>query len=242
MHDKSGSWFDPQNWHIDDPHPELALVEISPHSARAWAALSRAKDRNIVRQHLISIVGGIDMMRGLEYHNANFCRVVTELASLPFLDPTALERRLFLVHETVAYVNRLGQFYYFASSELVSSAVPAWSDIIPTIAKFKRVRDKHTAHRSLDVPRRDDDPFVQEMNAWSFSSLGGYMSFPKPGKTPPVSLSDFMDPHKAWTEYYPGFQLQGDGKRDTLFLSIERDHPIFIDEAYELISAVLSQP
>jgi hypothetical protein len=141
--------FAPEYFRIEDLHPGLPLGEIRPLSSRAWTLLSRSKTKDIVRQHLIRIVGAIDMMKGLEYHNANFCRIIAELAFLPSLHPLASERHIFLVHETVAYLNRLGQFYYFASSQLVSNMVPEWRDMIPTIAKFKRFRDKHTAHKII---------------------------------------------------------------------------------------------
>jgi len=49
-----------------------------------------------------------------------------------------------------------------------------------------------------------------------------------------------MHPYRAWIESYLIFQLVGDGKHDTLDLSIERDHPALIAEAYELISMILS--
>ena len=241
MRDETDPMFDPQDWRIEDPHPELPLTEIDPHSARAWAALSRSKDRNIVRQHLIRIVGAIDMMSGLEYHNRNFCRIVGERALLPLSDPTALEKELFLVHETVAYLNRLGQFWYFVSSRLVKSTVPGWKDIIPTIAKFTRFRQKHSAHRSIDMPKSEDKPHVQEVHAWAFSSLGGCLFSRKPGKARIWSPTDFRNPYSMWTESYRCFQLIADGEHDTLNLSIERDHPVIIGEAYELISAVLSQ-
>jgi hypothetical protein len=234
--------FAPDDFGIEDPYPQLPLADIHPHSARAWAALSRSKDRDIVRQHLIRIVGAIDMMSGLEYHHGNFCRIIGEPALLPSLHPLASERHLFLVHETVAYLNRLGQFYHFASSQFVSNTVPEWKDMIPTIAKFKRFRDKHSAHRSLDKPKSEDGPSVPEVHAWAFSSLGDHLFCPKPGTRPAVSPADFENSYKRWIERYLCYQLIDDGKHDTLNLSIEREHPVFIAEAYQLIAALLSKP
>jgi hypothetical protein len=179
------------------------------------------------------------MMRGLECHYGSFRRIVTELAFLPVHGSTTSEKKLSLVHETVAYLNRLGQFYYFASSQFVSGTVPQWQDMIPTIIKFKRFRDKHSAHRSLDAPKPEDGFLDQEVHAWAFSSLGGTCSHPKPGTRPLGSFADWLNPYRQWIESYFFLQLKGDGKHDTLNLSVEREHPVFIGEAYNLISALL---
>lgn len=233
--------FDPKNIPLEDPHPNLPLDKINLLSSRAWTLLIRSKDKNLVRRHFISIVGAIDMMRGLEYHHENFCRIITELGFIPLHTPLEETKRLGLVHEAVAYLNRLGQFYYFASSEFVSNSLPQWRDIIPTIFKFKRFRDKHSAHRSLDTPRFDDNPRDQQVHAWTFSSLGGIYSQPKPGVKPLISYSNFINPYKIWIERYCCFQLKGNGKQGTINLSVEREHPIFINEAYGLIFTLLSK-
>ena len=182
------------------------------------------------------------MMRGLEYHHGNFCRIVTELAILPtMVHPAASERHLSLVHEATAYLNRLGQFYYFASARPIEEAIPKWRDIIPSIIKFKRFRDKHSAHRSLDAPRPDDKPFTQQVHALSLSSLGGWLFHPKPGRAPLTPQDDFMNPYRHWMDCYACFQLVGHGEHDTLNLGVEREHPVFIEEAYQLIAALLSK-
>lgn len=234
--------FEPRNWRLEDPCPGLPLANINPPSSRAWAALIRSRDKDVVRRSFLGIVGAIDMMRGLEYHSGNFCRIINEIALLSLLDAVSLEKKLTLIHEGVAYLNRLGQFYYFASSRLVRGIVSDWNSIIPMIVKLKRFRDKHSAHRSIDKPKPGDKAHVQEVHAWVFSSLGGGLFSPKPGKARVWSPSDFMNQYKMWTESYFCFQLIGDGEHDTLNLCIERDHPVIISEAYELISAVLQTP
>lgn len=232
--------FNLKDWRIEDSYPGTPLDEIDPISSRAWAALIRSKDNDVVQQGFLNLVGAIDMMRGLEYHHTNFCNIVGEIALLPLLDSRSSEKKLLLVHEAVAYLNRLGQFYHFASSQFVATKITSWENMIPTIIKFKRFRDKHGAHRSIDKPRREDNPHVQKVHAWSFSSLGGHLFSPKPGKAINLSKSDIMNPYRMWTEFYLCFQMIGDGENDTLNLSIEREHPIFIIEAYDLISSLLS--
>jgi len=75
--------FNLKDWRIEDPYPGTPLDEIDPHSSRAWAALSRSKDNDIVQQGFLNLVGAIDMMRGLEYHHTNFRNIVGEIALLP---------------------------------------------------------------------------------------------------------------------------------------------------------------
>ncbi len=99
-----------------------------------------------------------------------------------------------------------------------------------------------SAHRSLDWPNPEDGPSVQELHTWSVSSPGGHLFHPKPGTRPLVAPTDLMNPYRRWIEHYHCFQLRGDGKHDTLNLSIEREHPVFIEEAYQLIATLLSKP
>ncbi len=229
--------FNLKDWNLEDPCPDKPLSEISPLSLRAWSGLTRSKDNPVFEKGFLNLLGAVDMMMGMDYHHDNFCGIINSLAHLPFHITPKKEMR-FLLHETVAYLGRLGQFYHFASSDFVISLVPTWDKIIPTIIKYKRFRDKHSAHRSIDKPRKEDSPHHLQLHALSFSSLGCYLFSPKPGILPESNgYSDFA---KRWSEKYLCFQLAGDKDNETLNLSIEREHPVFMGEAYELISRLLS--
>lgn len=139
--------FNPKDWNLEDPCPDKRLSEIFPLSVRAWSGLIRSKDNAVFEKGFLNLVGAVDMMMGLDYHHDNFCTIINTLTKLPYLYTLTKRESRFLIHEAVAYLNRLGQFYHFASSEFVTSVVPNWDKIIPTIIKFKRFRDKHSAHR-----------------------------------------------------------------------------------------------
>ena len=232
--------FDPKYWNLDDPYSLLDLNDITPLSARAWSAFVRSKSKNIVKEGFLNFIGSIDMMLGLEYHYVNFCSILNEISELPILDVHLRDKKLSLIHEAVAYLNRLGQFYYFASSDFVTTKVNNWENIIPTIIKFKRFRDKHSAHRSLDKPRNQDSSHHQQIHALALSSIGGLIFSPKHGKNISITQTNFRQ--KIWTDAYPCFQLAGDEYNDTLNLCIEKEHPVFSSEAYDLIYTLLSHP
>lgn len=77
-----------------------------------------------------------------------------------------------------------------------------------------------------------------------FSSLGGSLLAPKPGYAAPTTIEeeDTFNRNKLWTNSYLCFLLPENLPTDTHSLSIERDHPSLINEAYNLISTLLSLP
>lgn len=162
--------FDPQDWSLEDPCPSQPLNTITPISLRGWSTLVRSKEKTVVKDGFINLVGAINMMRGLDYHYEHFCIIVNEIAELPFPDVQSKQKKLQLIHETVAYINRLGQFYHFASSNFVTSRINNWKEIIHTVIHYKKFHDKHSAHRSLDKPhKKEDSPELQQTYAWMFS-------------------------------------------------------------------------
>lgn len=232
--------YNPEHWNVKDPHSDEPLEEINPLSARAWSALIRSKDKDVVKDGFMNLVGAVDIMHGLEYHHNRFCTIVNAIADLPLLDSMSEHNKRYLVHETVAYLNRLGQFNYFSSSTFVKDRITNWTEIVPTIMKFVRFRHKHSAHRSIDKPKEEDNPHLQRVHAWALSSIGPLGFAPKPGKKFSLNKDIINNSKKMWTESYVSFQLLGDDDNDTLNLSIEREHPVFLSEAYELFSSLLS--
>ena len=63
--------------------------------------------------------------------------------------------------ELVAYLNRLGQFYYFTKSTFVTNINKTALSLIPRIDELKIFRMKNTAHRSLDAPR--DESYILQL-------------------------------------------------------------------------------
>jgi hypothetical protein len=156
-------------FHIQDSHPDVELCEIEPTEARIKSLVARnlhvceSLDKNV------SIVGSLRIIDGLSYHYKNYKRFCVELESylkrhreyalalksgLPMTDlqaPDLANRDETLLldgihHETVAYLNRMGQFFYFAQQSGAISLLPHISSLMP-------FRNKHAAHRSIDAPR-----------------------------------------------------------------------------------------
>ena len=171
-------------FNFQDAYPLLPLGDIYPLSARAMSWLARASKRGgfLGKPHT-QIAGGVFMLSGLDYHHRQFMINIEHLApyyarknaflehvrelpsgstvSPPF--PTEIERNHLdaLHHEAVAYLNRLGQFVYFAKAMELEAMCPRAKELLS-------FRNKHTAHRSINYPR--NEPFeLQEMHAMAFN-------------------------------------------------------------------------
>jgi hypothetical protein len=64
------------------------------------------------------------MMEGLEYHHDNIIRITGALANGDDVSEKGVD------HEAIAYLNRVGQFYYFAKSYFVRSAITDFRALI----------------------------------------------------------------------------------------------------------------
>ncbi|MBL7788677.1 MAG: hypothetical protein JNL75_02450 [Chitinophagales bacterium] len=95
------------------------------------------------------------MIDGLDYHYNNY---IEHRESLHYyIKDMAIEKLDFnrqkfysMRHEVVSYINRMGQFKAFADYHNKS-------ELLPTILKFMPLRDKITAHRAIDKPRKNDN-------------------------------------------------------------------------------------
>ncbi len=123
------------------------------------------------------------MLSGLDYHHRQFMIHIEQLApyyarSSAFAEyirelpsgsvvsppiPTDVERGHLdaLHHEAVAYLNRLGQFVYFAEAVQLESMLPRAKELLI-------FRHKHTSHRSIDKPRNESIE-LREMHAMAFN-------------------------------------------------------------------------
>ncbi len=215
-------------WTDMDPAPGKPLESIHPLSQRALAAIARAWSGPIEMSELVRLQGVTFMLAGLEYHYANMLRSIAVMK---------LDRRLSVasdhfVHEAVAYLNRVGQFYCFATSDFVTTLLGDKAATLPLISKVLRFRHKHTAHRSLDKPFSGDIPGLVEYHAMFFQG-GTFITGPRSG----VQIPDVLDPsylREFWRFFMPGFQLNL-GHGTVLSFIPERDHSLIIQEAYSFI-------
>lgn len=219
-----------KNWRIEDPCVGIALGDIHPTSLRAQTVLARSSSK-LLHTHFVQIAGVVSILSGLEYHHDRFMKLLGKLVPGPFNDYSSIR------HEAVAWVNRVGQLYYFIKSELVVEnvgdlATPMIDSIIP-------FRHKHTAHRSLDNPRPEDTAHLQMVHAMSLSDEGGMLWTPRPGFSGPLLKTPPTDTH------FVTFQLQmpGDQTNNSVVeLVIERDHQVVTREGYMVFESLLKSP
>jgi hypothetical protein len=180
------------------------------------------------------------MLAGLEYHHDNIVRLSDNLAAGAALDET------WLYHEAVGYVNRLGQFHYFAKSALVAKAVPMATATVPTIEKFLPFRMKHAAHRSIAGPRGESED-AQILQAMSFTRSTSRLTTLKPGapdlQFPPSGVADAAVMaefrQRQWRDSYLTFQLYDEERNVHINLVVQKEHPQIGGEAYGLLSTVI---
>jgi hypothetical protein len=189
----------------------------------------------------MNIVGAIDMLDGLEYHYAASMNIIQRLAVESLFSEQSARYRAHLVHEALAYLNRMGQFYYFADSDFVRQFIPDPDAIIPTVLLYKPFRDKHAAHRAIDQPRKEDTTQARMNYAWALSSMAGMGFSPKPAGLPANAQFPF-DSRTTWLHHYFYLQLFDGQPGDPLNFSLEREHPMISAEAYGILEKLLLTP
>ena len=228
-------------FNVWDPCPGVPLDEITPLSRRCWSLLVRNKDGPTLQEGYSQIAGAIEMLSGLEYHHDNVVRISGMLAAGEMEDDTGV------YHEAVAYVNRLGQIYYFAKSSLASRCVSDLSGAIPTILKYLPFRMKHSAHRSIDYPRGESED-TQLFQTTALTRFFGRIMLRKPGAraaTPLVpdirNRQDLVRFHQTmWRDNYVAFQMYDQDAKSHLNLILEIEHPQISRETYDLLASVIT--
>ena len=135
----------------------------------------------------------------------------------------------YLLHEAVAYVNRGGQYYYFAISSLVTQTIG--QALIPHLDKILQFRHKHSAHRSVDKPRREDTEHLQTVHAMSLSDYGGRLWIPR-------SPNSTIGSPPFWGRAFLGYQIHT-APNDVVELIIERDHDALMQESFSVLETLL---
>ncbi|HYM98741.1 MAG TPA: hypothetical protein VET25_03290 [Aestuariivirgaceae bacterium] len=229
---------DISDWNPIDPFAAQELVEIQPLSKRAFSLLLRNKHKPILETEFLRVAGVIEIMEGLEYHSSRFNDIKFRYGHGQRDDLEDIN------HEVVAYFNRVGQFHTFARSAFVKTHVTNPLSIVPRICQLLVFRNKHAAHRSIDAPREGDTVEVQNTHAISLNRYFGRIYSPIPGAANPP-LPDSEQGLVPWRRAlclsaYIVFQIYNPSVEDTIFFTIETDHPVVMEEAYALLEALLS--
>jgi len=155
------------------PNPKKAVYSrISNPVRKAGYLFALCANNPLYPKHKQLLGGVLDMLDGLEYHIGKMrtyekaaCRFMTNLHALsktkePFniVDLSRRANHHPAVHEAVAYIGRLGQLCSFFESEWFSTVVGKANIAFkaPSILALMPLRNKHSAHRQQDDPRKDD--------------------------------------------------------------------------------------
>lgn len=162
---------------IEDPRKDLPLASISVFSERMLSLVLRNKLKILDMEDFAKIYGSLEFLRGLEYHYDNFLKHLQTLASRDCLVDDSM-----LDHEAVAYLHRLGQFYYFAKGLDLLHYCPK----IKVLYLFRR---KIIGHRSIDAPFKEDSVHARTLQAGCFlrRSFRGYLEL---GSDPSDEMRD----------------------------------------------------
>lgn len=220
-----GGLSDSRNWNFDDPQPGVALECIEPKSIRATALLARSNS-SVLHTDFIQVSGVISILSGLEYHHSQLMTFLARTTTSDFSRPDFGPAR----HEAVAWINRVGQFAAFAKSQLVVRWIGTAA--MPNINFVVQFRNKHTAHRSIDSPRREDTENLKISQAMCLADVGGTMWHSRE----PANPNDTFPSHET---HMIGFQMQSaDGSHQDLV--IEQRHDYVTTEAYKILEALLN--
>jgi hypothetical protein len=125
---------------LKDPNEGVSLENIPVFSNKIDSLIVRNKHKIRDMHDYAHIWGSVHLLKGLECHYEDFLSHLHVLASKDCLgDDSRLD------HYAVAYLNRLGQLYYFIKSlKLLKNC--------PKIKELYLFRRKSTGHRSIDLP------------------------------------------------------------------------------------------
>ena len=192
-----------------DHFPEIDLKDIMPFSLRTYSLLSRNKEGLQDKKGACHIVGALDAMEGLDYHYDRY--IVLEKQ----------ENEKHHIHELTAYFNRLGQFYYFTSSDFCKGLLP--SGLNPKkIKELLPYRHKLTAHRAIDVPG-NEPPSLRPRMAITF-----------------MHFAFHVRTQEGVAYYLPLYETSNPEANHLCFVPHE-DHNIVMREAYEILERVVEK-
>lgn len=217
---------DMRDWDVEDPAPGIALDHINSISIKAMALLSRSANNPILCDNYIRVRGLVDIIEGIEYHFNNFVRLYNEKFYCFGMKDNSVD------HEVVAYINRCGQFHKFCGSDFYKNFR---SISMPTLDRVMMFRHKHAAHRSIDDPRKGDSDHLQVVHAVSLTGIIGRLYSERPD-----FVNDGTKNHEIplCKRYILTYQIQTE-EAEAINFTPEIDHPILINEIYDLYSNLL---
>lgn len=133
--------------------------EPDGYRAKLRYLFAKHKQSKIFEENELELMGLVDMVGGLEYHYENFARMegVRREEFRKFIEEKSETSTMSenIIHEAVAYLNRLGQVYTLLKSKWVQRYLMEENLAVycPTILSLIPLRNKFASHRSIDDPR-----------------------------------------------------------------------------------------
>ncbi|WP_034257703.1 hypothetical protein [Altibacter lentus] len=189
-------------WHVKDNFPNLELDDILPISKRAFSLVNRNKSRLDELQGAAELLGALSILEALDYHYNRF----VEIKDTPNR-----------IHEVIAYLNRVGQFYYFVKSDFTKSIIHNGQELTHKINELIVFRMKYTAHRSIDFPK---DETIEYRNRQAITFIGSQKYYSSDFEK--FILPTNKNGKTEWNEFIP-----------------EIDHEKVMNEAYNVISGIV---
>jgi hypothetical protein len=177
------------------------------------------------------------MVSALEYHYERFVEITSGKAAKAPLD-NDFER-----YEAVAYINRLGQFTFFACSKYVTSHISDAPDRIASAKRLLPFRNKYSAHRSIDDPR--SERFSEQVgHEMSLGLVGGSLWKPRSDteevfRKPDESIFSETWRRSQYANWFVLYQIWAAGQH--LEFNLEVEHPQIRRECCELLANLIEQ-
>ncbi|MBN8710687.1 MAG: hypothetical protein BGO12_13080 [Verrucomicrobia bacterium 61-8] len=135
---------------IRDRWEGIPLDELHyPDRAMAWYVRA-ANENGFPVEKRPQYHGAAFMVAGIQFHYDRYLenRKLVQATGLDW-EKTAHHA---CAHDVIAYINRLGQFYFFAKAH-----IPEYEKKKTFIVSLMPMRMKFTAHRSCDAPRKESE-------------------------------------------------------------------------------------
>lgn len=204
---------------LKDLNENISLDDIPVLCSRIESLIIRNKHKITMAIDFVQIWTSLEMVHGMEYHFNNLQNHLKRLSNMDCLgDDTMLD------HETVAYLHRLRQFYYFIKSRDLFKVSPKINELY----LFGR---KLICHRSIDDPWEEDEEADQIWQAQCFHNRS-FSGNVKPDFDPKKGILKDLNPlspkRYQSDKMFVSYQILSNGKHATF--TPQQDHPIVVKE------------
>ncbi len=200
------------NFTFSKPRKKLKTVSV-----RLAFLFAENSSSSILQSHELELAGIIDMAKGLEYHYKNFKKIEKKyLASYEKIFKEMILSQIpgkeNMIHEAVAYLNRLGQIETLITAPWFKTYITEETlvNFCPKIFALMPLRNKFTAHRSIDDPRNETESqkASQASIPFGIQSRGPIGGLPKVSYSIKIAKEERRDSRKTLLATYHKLPVQ----------------------------------